>query len=69
MNRNGNIGGPLGMEQYAILAQKHRPSEPQTMAAEIKRLRATGLSARDISAALRLLLTDVIDVLGESGRG
>ena len=63
-----NIGGPLGME-YTMLSQQHRPTDPQAMAAEIKRLRSTGLSARDISVALRLLLTDVIDVLGESGRG
>ena len=64
-----NIGAPLDMAAYAALSQLHRPSDPRAMAAEVKRLRASGLSARDISAALRLLLSDVIDILGEGGRG
>ena len=64
-----NIGGPLGMEQYTMLSQQHRPTDPQAIAAEIKRLRSTGLSARDVSVALRLPLDQAVNVLGEAGHG
>jgi hypothetical protein len=57
------------MEQYTMLSQQHRPTDPQAMAAEIKRLRSTGLSARDVSVALRLPLDQVVNVLGEAWHG
>jgi hypothetical protein len=60
------IGGPLGLAQYAVLANLHRPTEPAALAAEIHRLRRGGWTARDIGAALRLAPDAVINVLGES---
>jgi hypothetical protein len=35
-------------------AQQHRPTNPEQMAAEIRRLASTGLTQRDISVALRV---------------
>ena len=64
-----NIGGVLDMAAYADLASMHRPHDPAVMASEIRRLRATGLSARDVSVALRLPLDEVINVLGEDAHG
>jgi hypothetical protein len=45
------------------LANQHRPSDPAALAAEILRLHADGLSARDISTALRLPPDMVITIL------
>jgi hypothetical protein len=42
---------PLG---YLDRAQMHQPRDAQAISTEIRRLRSTGLEARDISIALRL---------------
>ncbi len=57
------LGGPLGMAQYAALAAMHRPTDPAALAAEIRRLHRTGLTSRDIAAALRMRLDEVVNVL------
>jgi hypothetical protein len=44
----------------------HRPTDPAALAAEIQRLAASGLKARDIATALRLGLDTVINVLEAS---
>jgi hypothetical protein len=54
MTTRTNIGGTLGMSAYAQLAQLHRPTDPVALAAEIRRLHISGLTARDIAVALRL---------------
>ena len=59
------IGGVLDMAAYAALSQLHRPTDPEALAAEIRRLRATGLRARDISTALRLPHDQVVNVLAD----
>ena len=64
MTARTNIGGVLDMTAYAQLAQLHRPTDPAALAAEIRRLHRSGLSARDIAAALRLAPDAVINTLG-----
>lgn len=49
--RGGNIGGIM---DYSRLAQMNRPSDPVALRDEVRRLNATGLTAVDISVALRL---------------
>lgn len=63
------IGGSLGMRELAALtgnydqrAQRHRPTGSD-LEAEIRRLRVDGLTAVDISVALRLPLDFVRNVL------
>ena len=41
----------------------HRPTDPSAMGAEIRRLRATGLTPRDLSMALHLDLAAVLEAL------
>jgi hypothetical protein len=60
------IGGPLGVAQYAVLANLHRPSDPAALAAEIARLNRGGLKPLDISVALRVALPTVLEALGRS---
>lgn len=48
---------------YESASQQHRPSDPHELAAEIRRLHSTGLSPRDIAAALRLALPAVVEAL------
>jgi hypothetical protein len=52
--------------QWALLANLHRPTDPVALASEIRRLRETGLTARDISVALRLDIGAVLEALRES---
>lgn len=59
------IGGPLGLAQYAALASMHRPTDPAELSAEIRRLHRGGLTAQDVSVALRLSLDYVVNILGE----
>lgn len=49
------------------LAQMHRPTDPSVVAGEIRRLRQTGLTARDIATALRLDLGVVFAALRSAG--
>jgi DNA-binding transcriptional MerR regulator len=48
---------------YDIRAQRYRPSDVASLNAEIRRLKDTGLTVRDISIALRLDLAQVLDAL------
>ena len=48
---------------YDKLARIHRPSDPAVLPLEIRRLRQNGLTARDIAAALRLDLGQVLEAL------
>lgn len=52
--------------QYDDRATEHKPTEPQQLAREVRRLHATGLTPRDIAAALRLPLPDVLEALARS---
>jgi hypothetical protein len=61
---NATIGSRLTVSAYASLAQLHRPSEPEALATEIRRLHKTGLTARDIATALRMSPDRVINILG-----
>jgi hypothetical protein len=56
------VGGSLN---YAALAQLHRPTSPKAISAEIRRLHADGLKPRDISVALRIDLSQVLQIIGE----
>jgi hypothetical protein len=58
-----NVGGTLDMSAYAQLAEMHRPTDPIALAAEIRRLHESGLTARDIATALRLAPDVVINML------
>jgi hypothetical protein len=60
-----SIGGTHGHELLAALSgrDRHRPTDPQLIAKECRRLAATGLRPRDIAAALRLDLTFVISAV------
>jgi len=59
--------GTNGALEYESLAARHRPSDPAVMAREIRRLADSGLSARDISVALRLSYDYIVNVLGSAG--
>lgn len=59
-----STGGVLDMAAYEALAGKHRPTDAKALAAEIRRLYATGLRPRDIAGALRLTHAEVFNVLG-----
>jgi hypothetical protein len=48
---------------YDLAANWHRPDAPALLAAEIRRLHADGLSARDISTALHLPPDMIITIL------
>jgi hypothetical protein len=48
---------------YDIKANKFRPTDPAALAAEIRRLHANDLTARDIAEALRLAPDHVINCL------
>jgi hypothetical protein len=50
---------------YTTLAARHRPDDPAAVAAEIRRLRGTGLGAHAIGTVLQLDLAVVIDALRE----
>lgn len=50
---------------YQRLAELHRPSDTQAIGQEIRRLHSTGLTAQDISVALRINLAQVLEIVGE----
>ncbi len=55
-----SIGGVL---LYELLAQQHRPLDDAALAAECRRLHATGLTPRDVAIAMRVDLAIVLDWL------
>ena len=59
------IGGTHGLELYQALSgrDRHRPTDPEVLATEIRRLHASGLRPRDIAQALRLDLGTVLGAL------
>ncbi len=52
---------------YQRRAILNRPTDAVALAGEIRRLASTGLTARDISAALRVALPVVFDALVTDG--
>lgn len=60
MNRPRVIPGVM---DYALLAQKHRPTDQTALRAEVCRLATTGLKPIDIATALRLDLAAVLEML------
>jgi hypothetical protein len=50
---------------WRLLADMHKPTDPAAIAAEIRRLAATGLKPRDISNTLRLDMGAVLEALRE----
>ena len=54
------IGGAL---DYRVLAELHRPRDDASLAAECRRLHATGLTPRDVATALRVDLANVLEWL------
>lgn len=59
-----HIPGALDWRTLAERADAHRPRDPSVLAAELRRLHATGLTARDIASATRVPLTTVHAALG-----
>jgi len=53
-----------GAAAYDARAQLHRPTDPAQLAAEVRRLAATGLKPTDIASALRTGIGQVHDALG-----
>ena len=52
---------------YEQRAQRHRPSDPARVRAEIVRLMGQGLSTRDVATALRLDVPAVLNLLAGEG--
>lgn len=52
---------------HAARADRHRPTDPGAIAAEIRRQVATGLRPRDVASAMRLDLAVVLDALRGAG--
>ena len=63
-----NIGGTLDLAAYERLAQQHRPTDPETLVAEARKLHGAGHSADYIASALRLPLDTVIKASAEEPR-
>jgi hypothetical protein len=73
MTSGRNLGGVLGMSELALLygqapthearANQYRPTDPQAIASEIRRLRGNGLTPSDIAGALRIGLGQVLEAL------
>jgi hypothetical protein len=60
---NRIIGGELSLDAYARLAQQHRPTDPEALAAEARRLHRSGHSAIYIADALRMAPDEVAAAL------
>jgi DNA-binding NarL/FixJ family response regulator len=70
MGRATRAGVAVTDADYNTMANQHRPTDPASLAAEIRRLHADGLTSRDIAEALRLSHAQVITILyGEPERG
>lgn len=59
------ISGTLDLAAYERLAQQHRPTDPETLAAEARKLHYAGHSADYIASALRLPIDTVFKALEE----
>jgi len=57
------VGGAVTNAAYDIAANQYRPSDPAAIAFEVRRMHQSGLTARDISTALRLAPDVVITIL------
>jgi hypothetical protein len=53
----------MSATDYTRRATLHRPTDPSVIGAEIRRMHAGGLTARDIAEALHLNLAAVIEAL------
>ena len=62
------IPGQLDAAAYAALAALNRPSAPDAIHAEVRRLHSTGLKPRDVAAALQLPLPEVLTALTTTDR-
>lgn len=51
---SASIPGTLGLREYALLAEIHKPRDHGALTVEITRLRGTGLSIEDIAMACRV---------------
>ena len=54
-----------GAFDYRRLADVHRPSCNDALTADVRRLARSGLTARDIPAALRVNLAQVLELLNQ----
>lgn len=52
---------------WQMLAEMHRPTDSAAIAAEIRRLRQTGLTVHDVAAALHLGVAAVQQALRDGG--
>jgi hypothetical protein len=59
------ISGRLDLAAYERLAQQHRPTDSEALAAEARRLYRAGHSANYVASALRLPLDVVMKAIGE----
>jgi hypothetical protein len=67
MGRAPRAGDPVSNAAYDMRANQHRPDDPAALAAEVRRMHADGLTARDISTVLRMPHDKIIMFLyGES---
>jgi len=62
-----DLVAPSAGAPYDQRAQHHRPTDPALLAAEIRRLHGSGLTAEDISAALKISLVQVREILARTG--
>lgn len=53
----------MSAADYVTRATLHRPTDPSAIGAEIRRMHAGGLTARDIAEALHLSLAAVVEAL------
>lgn len=60
-----HIPGALDWRTLAERADRHRPRDPGVLAAELRRLRSTGLTPRDLASAMRMPLATVHELLAE----
>ena len=60
---NRSIGGTV---RYDILAAMNRPTDPAAIAEEVRRLRRSGLTAQDVSQALRISPAVIREILARS---
>lgn len=69
--RRDSIGGVLDLAALDLLtarpdpAQAHRPTDPEAIAAEVRRLVLSGLTRRDVAAMLRVDLAYVLSVTAD----
>ena len=59
------VGGKL---DYRVLAELNKPTEPEVLASEVRGLAGKGLTAVDISTALRIDLAQVRSMLAATAQ-